>query len=101
MLASAEEWYDRNLSASVKLMVDSLNTFVSTEGYTGPSVLDDGFILSFQGEKAVIPDGLDVVETTITRALVEDSVSSGSMRTGRLVLSVEPGMRCSSSHNIP
>lgn len=69
VLASAEEWYDRNLSASVKLMVDSLNTFVSTEGYTGPSVLDDGFILSFQGDKAVIPDGLDVVETTITRAL--------------------------------
>lgn len=69
VLASAEEWYDRNLSASVKLMVDSLNTFVSTEGYTGPSVLDDGFILSLQGDKAVIPDGLDVVETTITRAL--------------------------------
>ena len=85
ILASAEEWFDRNLSANVRLMTESLKTFASGEGYAGPELFSDGFVLAFEGERAVLPEGMDVADARITQALAEESVASGAMRTGRLV----------------
>ena len=85
ILDSAQEWYDRNLSANILLMTDSLKTFVTNEGYTGPELFPDGFVLSFQGERAVFPAGMGEVDAEISRELVEQSVTSGQMRTGRLM----------------
>ena len=91
VIASAEEWYDRNLSANILLMTDSLKTFVTEEGYTGPELFSDAFVLTFQGERAVFPEGMGEVEAQISRALVEESIASGTMRTGRLVKKPEGG----------
>lgn len=33
VFASAQEWYDRNLSANIRLMTDSLKTFATEAGY--------------------------------------------------------------------
>ena len=83
--AAAEEWFDRNLSASIRLMTDSLKAFASNGGYSGPRMISDGFVLAFEGERAVFPEEMGEVEAQISRALVEQSVASGAMRTGRLV----------------
>jgi len=85
ILASAEEWYDRNLSANVRLMTDSLKSFASGDGYAGPELFSDGFVLTFDGERPVLPEGIRGADARITRALAEQSVASGEMRTGRLV----------------
>lgn len=85
VFASAQEWYDRNLSANIRLMTDSLKTFATEAGYTGPELFSDAFVLTFQGENPVFPEEMGEVEAEISRALVEESVASGAMRTGRLV----------------
>ena len=53
VFASAQEWYDRNLSANIRLMTDSLKTFATEAGYTGPELFSDAFVLTFQGENPV------------------------------------------------
>ena len=85
ILAYAEEWYDRNLSANIRLMTDSLKTFASDGGYAGPDLFPGGFVLTFEGDKAILPEGLGEVEAQISRALAEEGAASGKMRTGRLV----------------
>ena len=82
--ASAEEWYDRNLSANIWLMTDSLKAFVVDGDYAGPRLFDDGFVLTFEGERPVFPAGMPEVDAQISRKLAEQSVASGAMRTGRL-----------------
>lgn len=85
IFAYAEEWYDRNLSANIRLMTDSLKTFATGEGYAGPDLFPGGFVLTFEGERAVLPEGLGEVDAQISRALAQESAASGRMRTGQLV----------------
>ena len=85
VIDTAEEWFDRNLSANIRLMTDSLKAFVSNGSYSGPEMFDDGFVLAFEGERAVFPEEMGEVDAQISRTLVEESVASGAMRTGRLV----------------
>ena len=47
ILASAEEWYDRNLSANVRLMTDSLKDLVRDGSYSGPELFADGCCWAF------------------------------------------------------
>lgn len=89
VFASAEEWFDRNLSARIRLMTDSLKVFNSNKGYTGPALFSDGFVLAFEGGQAVFPEGMGEVDAQISRTLVEESVATGAMRTGRLVKQAE------------
>ncbi len=89
--ASAEEWFDRNLSANIRLMTDALETFASNGGYSGPEFFSDGFVLTFEGERAVFPEELGEADAQISRTLVEESIASGAMRTGRLMKQPERG----------
>ncbi len=96
VFASAEEWFDRNLSARIRLMTDSLKVFNSNKGYSGPALFSDGFVLAFEGGQAVFPEGMGEVDAQISRTLVEESVATGAMRTGRLVKHPEQGDDASS-----
>ena len=47
--------FDRNLAAQMKMMTFSLNKLVTPEGYTGPRILRNGFVVELQGEQKGLP----------------------------------------------
>ena len=82
---AAEKEFDRNLAREVELNVCFLKENVTEEGYTGPRILSNGFIVELQGDKVIIPEGVPEGEMQISREVIKESVASGAMRTGRIV----------------
>ena len=85
MLVAARERYDRNLSAYMNMVSASLKALVTEDGYTGPRVLSDGFVAELRGDEVVLPEGVPVSPAELSRSLIERSLESGRMRTGRFV----------------
>lgn len=85
MLVAAKERYDSNLSAYMKMVTTSLKALVTEDGYTGPWILSDGFVVELRGDDVVLPEGVPVSRDALSRSLIEESLESGKMRTGRFV----------------
>ena len=84
-LAAAEAAFDRNLSAHLTMMTSLLGELVTEDGYAGPYVLSDGFVVTLRGNNVIVPEGVPEGEMNITRSLIEQSLASGKMRTGRFL----------------
>lgn len=82
-LASAEALFDRNLSAHLRAMTALLGELVTEEGYIGPYVLSDGFVVTLRGSEVIVPEGIPEGRMELTRALINRSLATGRMRTGR------------------
>ena len=82
---AAEKQFDDKLSVLLQLMTESLKEYVTEKGYTGPRIFDHGFVAELKDGQLVIPDGIPDGEMQLTPELVEESISSGKMRTGRLI----------------
>lgn len=83
-LAGEGAHYDAHLKLHLLMMTDTLAEFVTPEGYTGPRVLSDGFVVELQGDWVLLPEGAPEGETDLSRELIEQSVAEGAVRTGHL-----------------
>lgn len=83
MLEVAGEQFDRNLSANLMMVTTSLKEFVTEDEYTGPRVLTNGFVVELREGAVVLPEGMPKGRMALTQSLIEQSVASGKMRTGR------------------
>ena len=54
--STGEKWMEKNRTAA-KLTAAALKSLVSEEGYSGPAVFSDGFVVRFADGQAVYPDG--------------------------------------------
>ena len=81
MYNAAVETFDRNLATHMKMMTFSLSRLVSQQGYAGPRVLSDGFVVELRGSDAILPEGLPG-GLRISRSLIDLSLASGQLRTG-------------------
>ena len=87
-LAAAEATFDRNLSAYLKALTAMLGELVTEEGYMGPYVLSDGFVVTLRGNDVIVPEGIPEGRMELTRALIDQSLASGRMRTGQFLSDV-------------
>ena len=85
MIVAAKDRYDSNLSSYMKMVTASLKALVTEDGYTGPWVLSDGFVVELRGDGVVLPEGVPEGRMELSRSLIEQSLESGKMRTGRFV----------------
>ena len=79
---TAKKQFDERLGVLLHLMTDSLKGFVTEEGYSGPRVFEHGFVAELKNNQVILPDGIPDGEMQITRELIEESITSGKMRTG-------------------
>ena len=80
---AAGQWFSDFVEKNVRLTTSWLRNYVKAEGYTGPRVFADGFVAEFSGDKVILPEGIPEGDYAISRALIEESLESGSMLTGR------------------
>ena len=66
LTSTGEKWLEKNWTAA-KLTAAALKSLVSEEGYSGPAVFSDGFVIRFTDGQVVYPDGfpgyIDGLET--------------------------------------
>ncbi len=85
MSMAAQKQFDKNLSTELELMVSILKEEVSEGVYTGPELFPDGFVVTLDGDNVIIPDGVPEGKMKITADMINTSLSSGSVRSGRFV----------------
>lgn len=98
MFEAAKAQFDRNLSANLEMVTTSLKAFVTDDGYTGPRVLSDGFVVERRGDSVVLPQGVPKGRMSITANMIERSLESGAMRTGRLFADAGEGQPSENSY---
>ena len=85
----AVQAFDKRLAAHMQMMTRTLGALTGDQGYAGPWVLADGFVVQLQGDGVVLPEGMPKGTGDLSRAMIDQSLSSGKMRTGRYVISGE------------
>lgn len=81
---TAQIEFDRNLAKEVELKVSFLREAVTKSGYKGPRMFEDGFIAELDGDNVILPEEMQAGQVQISRELIEESIASGSMRTGQI-----------------
>ena len=83
MYNAAVKAFDKSLAAHMNMMRASLGKLVSEDGYAGPRMLSDGFVVELRGDNVILPEGMPRGALQLNRSDIERSLSSGRLRTGR------------------
>lgn len=86
MYSEAVKAFDGNLTSHMNMMTASLGKLVSQEGYDGPRVLTDGFVVELQGKDVIMPEGMSGGSIQLSKSVIEKSLASGDLRTGRFTV---------------
>lgn len=89
MYKEAVEAFDRNLDKHMRMMTVSLGKLVTQEGYVGPRVLSDGFVVELRGDDVILPEGLPKHQMQINRNDIEQSIATGNLRTRQFTVEAE------------
>lgn len=83
----AGESFDEHIRKEIDLTVCFLKEYTKAGAYTGPKVLSDGFVVEFDGGRAVFPPQISGA-ASVDKSLIEESLKSGQMRTGSIDMSL-------------
>ena len=83
---TADRRFTEFVSRDVRFMSGLLREFLTEDGYDGPRTFRDGFVAELRGDEVLLPDGILKGEMDISRGLIKESIASGSMMTGRLLV---------------
>lgn len=86
MYNAAVEAFDRKLAAHMTMMTVSLGKLATPEGYAGPRLFSDGFVVQLRGDDVILPEGMPEEKPWLSRSIIEQSIESGKLRTGRFTV---------------
>ena len=89
MYKEAVEAFDRNLDKHMRMMTVSLGKLVTQEGYVGPRVLSDGFVVELRGDDVILPEGMPKDRMQIDRNDIKQSIATGNLRTRQFTVEAE------------
>ena len=85
MYNAAVKAFDKNLAAHMNMMRASLGKLVSEDGYAGPRMLSDGFVVELRGDDVILPEGMPEEKPWLSRSIIEQSIKSSSERCDVLI----------------
>ena len=78
---AAEAEFDEYIRKEIDLTISFLEDYVTEDGYNGPEVLSDGFVIRPEEDLTDLPVHLLADSASVDKSLIEDSLKTGKMRT--------------------
>ncbi len=66
-------------AADVELVTNLLKELVTEDGYIGPRVLKDGFVIELRNDRLILPEEYRAFGTVLTREVIEEGLKNGPM----------------------
>lgn len=78
---AAESEFDDYVRKEIDLTVSFLQLYVTENGYNGPEILDNGFVVRPDQDLTDLPVHLSEDSPSVDKSLIEESLKNGKMRT--------------------
>ena len=66
-------------AADVELVTNLLKELVTEDGYIGPRVLPDSFVVELRNDRLILPEEYQAYGTDLTREVIEEGLKNGTM----------------------